>query len=1032
MRSRNDRSAVNAVVLIWFSTVAVVAADKAVDKPADKPVDKTASALSPAQELATFRVPKGFRVELVASEPQVVDPVAMTFDEDGRIFVVEMRSYNETKPPIEMSSGRVGMLEDRDGDGRFESGSTFGQGLRLPSGITPWNGGLLVIDVPDLTFYQDRNGDGRADVVRTLYTGFSLGNDPGASGSAQGFANAPQWALDNWVYINTSHTGGALKSLDRPDQPELKIIGRRGVRFHPEQPGSMEATSGGGQYGLAADDWQQWFVNTNSTHLMHIMLPDHYLGRNPLLQVNNVTESIADNDHEHTSAAKLFRISPVEPWRAERSRRNLTGSWTTWTKEQDAKKGVKSRHPTTELVGGGYITSACSPVVYTADLFPTDYRGNTFVCDPSNNVVHRDVLEAKGSTFVAHRGDADCEFLASTDPRFRPVHLTIGPDGALYVVDFYREVIEDLPDIPEDLRGDVDGLSFNRGRIWRIVPDGTPPARMPALRKASSTELVQHLDSGNSWWRLTAQRLLIERQDKTVVPQLAELARTAKLPVGRAHALWTLQGLSSLQDDLIEQALKDSSAGVREQALRLAEAHLAANAGLRAAVLKLADDPHPRVRFQLAFTLGETDDPQALNALARVARQDAADPGTRTAILSSVSRTAPTLLKTLVQDAEFTGGAVPGAEPFLSRLAALIGARASAEDTANVLRLLTKPGKESGWQAAVLEGLGQGSQNSQLALTRIWDRPPVTLKDVVQQVRPFFVKAAETAGNDEGPVAERATAARLLAFGPFEVAAPVLQALLDPQQPADVQLAAVRALALQENSRVTEILLGSWRSYTPAVRREALEALFARTGRLIDLLTAIEQNKIPAADIEPSRIEQLLKHPNDTVRERAAVLLKTAAPDRKQVLEEYGPALALKPDATRGKMVFQKVCATCHRLDNAGTEVGPDLVAALGNKTPDKLLFDVFDPSREVDSRYVNYVVATKTGRVMSGLIAAETASSIVLRRAEKAEDTVLRAQIDEVQSTGKSIMPEGLEKQLSKQDFADLVAYLLQPRAKK
>jgi putative membrane-bound dehydrogenase-like protein len=992
---------------------------------------ETAGPLSPQEELATFRVPKGFRVELVACEPEVIDPVAMAFDADGRIFVVEMRGYNDPGVSTELASARIRLLEDHDHDGRFERAATFGQGLRLPSGITPWNGGVLVVDVPDLTFYKDRDGDGRADVIRVLYTGFGSGGEPGVSGSAQGFANSPQWALDNWVYVNTSHFGGDLRSLEDPNRPALKLFGRRGVRFHPEQPGSLEPTSGGGQYGLAADDWQRWFVNSNSVHLMHVILPDHYLARNPLLQVNRVTESIADDEGEHTAACKLYRISPVEAWRAERSRRNLTGSWRTWTPEQEAKKGAKSLHPRTELVGGGYITSACSPVVYTADLFPEAYRGNTFICDPSNNLVHRDVLEPKGSSFVAHRGEADREFLASTDSRFRPVHLSVGPDGALYVVDFYRDVVEDLPDIPEDLRHGVNGGTCNRGRIWRVVPEGAPPARTPALGKAASADLVEHLNKANAWWRLTAQRLLVERQDKSVVPQLAELVRTASLPVGRAHALWALHGLASLDNALIEHALKDAAAGLREQALRLAEPRLPANAQLRAAVLALSNDPNPRVRFQLAFTLGETDDPGVLAALARVAGQDAADPGTRMAILSSVSRAAPALLETLTRDADFTGRAAPGAYQLVSQLAALVGARASAEDTAKALRLLTKPANGGGWQIALLEGLGQGAQNSRLALGRLWDQPPPALKETVEQVRPFFARAAAIARDEKASLGERITAIHLLGYGPFEVAVPVLQGLLNPQESADVQLAAVRALALQDNSKVTDILLASWGGFTPAIRREVLEALFAQVGRLLDLLTAIEQNKLAATDLEPSRIEQLLKHTNAKVRQRAEALLRFEAPDRKKVLEEYKSTLELKPDAKRGKAVFQRVCATCHRLDNMGVEVGADLVAALGNKTPDKLLVDILDPSREIDSRYVNYVVTTKTGRVLSGLIAVETASSITLRRAERAEDTVLRTQIEEVHNTGKSIMPDGLEVQLMKQDLADLIGYLLQATAK-
>ena len=1010
--------------LLMLAFTLVVAAGSA-ENPAGtgKP---PASPLSPQQELATFRVPKGFRVELAACEPAVVDPVAMAFDEDGRLYVAEMHGYNSTTAPVDETSGKIKLLEDRDGDGVYEHATTFAQGTRLPSGLMAWNGGVLATVAPDVIFFKDRDGDGVADLVSTLYTGFSLG-PTGASGSAQGFLNAPQWALDNWVYLNASHYGGSVRSPERSAQPAVALMGRRGVRFHPEKPGSLEPTSCGGQYGMTADDWQRWFVNSNSVHLMHIVLPDHYLRRNPRLHVEGVTVSIADGKNGHDAACKLYRISPFDAWRAERSRRNLSGSWRDWTPEKDKRKGAVSRHPASEQVGGGYITSACGPAVYTAHLFPANYRGNVFVCDPANNLVHRDVLEAKGSSFVAHRGEADCEFLASTDTWFRPVHLSVGPDGALYVLDFYRPVIEDFPDIPEDLRKGVNPLSCGRGRIWRIVPEGVQVSRRkPLLGKAPAAELVKHLDNANAWWRLTAQRLLVERQDKSVVRLLEHLAGKADLPVGRAHALWTLQGLNALKPALVVRALKDPSAGVREQALRLAEPHLASNAALRAAVTTLADDPAPQVRFQLAFTLGEIDRPEALDALAHLGRRDQADPGTRMAILSSASRNTAALLQRLVRGPESVSAEAP--LQLVTRLAAMVGAGASDREVAEVLRLVATPAK-GGWQVALLAGLGQGSQNSRRALSRLWESPPSAFKDAVEEVRPFFTRAAASARDARRPLAERIAAIRLLGYGPFGTAASALQGLLDPQEPAEIQLAAVRALALQLNPKVPDILLASWNRFTPTVRREVLEALFAHVDRLEALLNAVEHKKLPAAQLEPSRIEQLHKHANLTVRRRAQALLSVTTPDRKKIVEAYQAALRLKPDGTRGKLVFQKNCATCHRLDNQGVEVGPDLVAALRNKTPEKLLVDIFDPSREVDARYLNYLVVTKNGRTLSGMIGTEAATSITLRRAEKAEETILRSEIDEIQGTAKSLMPDGLEAQLSRQDVADVIAYLLSPR---
>jgi putative membrane-bound dehydrogenase-like protein len=819
--------------------------------------------------------------------------------------------------------------------------------------------------------------------------------------------------MDNWVYGVAGSNGGTITSPEAPKMAAVSLSGR-GVRFHPEAPGSLEPTSGGGQYGVAPDEWQNWFTATNSQHLRHIVLPDHYLRRNPSLPVSAATLDIPD----HGAACKVHRVSPFEAWRVERTERRAKGP--------DAQ-----RFPSTELVPGGYITSACGPLVYAADLFPAAYRGNTFVCDPANNLVHRDVLEPKGATFTAKRGDADCEFLASTDTWFRPVYLSLGPDGAIYVLDFYREAIETPLSLPDDIKKKMNLESRGRGRIWRIVPDSFSrdpkgsAGRKPALGKASTEELVRHLADANLWWRLTAQRLLVERQDKAAVKPLEKLAREADFAPGRAHALWTLDGLGALDGAAVERALKDRDSGVREQALRLADARLAKSESLRRAVAALADDPSPRVRFQLAFTLGESDTPEVVAALAKVARKDVADPWTQTAVLSSVGRTAPALLDAFARDKQTTTSPTAAQLQFLTRLAALVAARNNDDDLAHALGLLGEP-EDAAWQVALLGGLGQGLQNTPRPLNRLWDAPPPALKDAVERARPFFQRAAATARDGKAPAADRIAAARLLGAGPYSLAAPALQDGLAPQNPAEVQLAAVRALSAHDSPKVPDVLLAGWGGYSPTVRREVLEALFARPARLSALLDAIEAKKVHGGQIEPLRLEQLRKHPDAKLRQRAQALLAgQTSPDRRKIVEDYRSALELKGDVARGKAAFKKTCATCHRLENEGVEVGPDLLSALRNKSKEQLLGDILDPSREVDPRYINYVVTTKAGRTFSGMIAAETASSITLRRAEKAEDIILRGQIDDIQATAKSVMPDGLEMQLTKQDVADVIAYL-------
>jgi putative membrane-bound dehydrogenase-like protein len=960
-------------------------------------------ALSPAEEQSTFSVPEGFRVELVASEPAVVDPVAMAFDERGRIFVAEMRGYpNGGRGTGTITSGQIRLLEDRDGDGVYETSTVWADNLRFPTGLMPYRGGLLVANAPDLLYLEDSRATGKADRRRVLYTGFDVAN-------IQQLLNSLQFAHDNWIHACAGMAGGTITSVEKPDMPAVSLRGR-GIRFRPDVPGSLEPTSGGGQYGLSADDWGRWFTATNSQHLRHIILPDRYLRRNSSLAVRAVTLDIP----EHGAACKVFRKSPFEAWRVERTAQRVGSE-------------LAKRLPSTELVPGGYVTSACSPLVYTADLLPAEYRGSVFVCDPANNVIIRDTLTPKGATFVARRGHAECEFLASTDNWFRPVYLTLGPDGAIYVLDFYREVIETPLSLPEDIKARVNLESRGRGRIWRITTaaKGSRPTRFD-LSKAGTAELVAELGSGNSWRRLTAQRLLVERRDAAAVEPLLALAGPKNPPLARLHALWTLEAFGKLTPALIESALNATEPGLRENALQLAEGWLGKSKSLDAAVLACASDADPRVRFQAALTLGQMQGPEAATALAQLFRRSDNDTWTQTALLSSASQSAASLLTALAEDAEF--GRAPAQRALLNQLASLVGSRASDAELAQALALLGTPGKEpTPLQIALLDGLGQGLANSSRSLATLWNNPPAVLADAVAKARTLFVQAASVARDGKRSPTERAEAARLLGHGPYAPLASAATELLSPQTPPEVQLAVVRALAGQTDRGVAELLLQAWPAAGPNLRRELTEALFARSDRLAALVDALENKQVLAAQIDPARLAQLRKLPDAGLRQRAVkVLAGQQAPDRARVVESYRSALELTGDVERGKKVFVKNCATCHKLDGVGHNVGADLLAALRNKTADALLIDILDPSREVDPRYLTYVVTTKRGQSLTGVVVAETAASMVLRRGEGAEDTILRTQIDSVESTGKSLMPEGLEAQVSKQDMADLIRYLL------
>jgi putative membrane-bound dehydrogenase-like protein len=951
-----------------------------------------ADALSPKDELATFKVAKGFTVQLAASEPDIVDPVSMCFDERGRLFVCEMRGYpnggvgtgNETR-------GKIKCLEDKDGDGVFESSQVFAEGLRFPMGLTPYKNGLLVAVAPDILYLQDTDGDGKADKTTVLYTGFNLAN-------IQQMVNGLQWGLDNWIYGSAGNDGGTITSKEKDTLP-VSLRGR-GLRFKPWIPGSLEPTSGGGQFGLTADDYQHWFTATNSEHLKQIVLPDHYLRRNPYLPVSQVTINIA----EHGAAAKVFRISPFEQWRVDRTTRRANSP--------DAK-----RFPANELVPGGFITSACSPLIYTADLFPESYRGNNFVCDPANNLIHREVLSPKGSVFTAKRVDPDSEFLASTDNWFRPVNLILGPDGAVYLLDFYREAIETPLSLPDDIKKTLNLESRGRGRIWRIAPEGFKPSKLPDFSKLTAAQLADELLSPNQMRRLMAQRLIVQNGMKDAVDPIRERFAISESKAGRANMLWTLHGVGGVPALELQTSLKDANAGIRKQSLRVAEDEAWHDEVVMNHFFKLCRDPDPRVRMQLAFSAGVVFKDFRIKILAELLRNDGDDPWILNAALSSASNCGLELIEALADR--------PKSEIVLVPLAVMVGAKGDQAEIAKLLALAARHHRELVF-VGLLGGVETGMRNGKLSLTSWWTKPPAGAHSAMAELRDRLKEFAADLRDESKPDVKRIAAARLLASGPFELVGPALAEVLVPTSSGDLQLAAARSLAVHSDAKVGEVLLAKWSGYGPALRREVLDALLARPERTLNLLDAIEKKQVAPGELDPARVTLLKNHANAAVKAKALAVLKASInTDRAKVIAEYGGALELKGDTEKGRGVFKTNCAACHKLDGVGHEVGPNLLAALPNKSGEDLLASFFDPNREVDPRYVNYQAVTTDGRILLGIVATETPTSITLRRADGAEDTILRKDVESLRSTKLSLMPEELEKKITKQDVADLLAYL-------
>jgi len=959
------------------------------------------SPLTPEQEKSTFVIHPGFDIQLVASEPNVIDPVAMCFDERGRIFVCEMRGYpNGGVGTGEEKRGRVRLLVDADGDGVYETASTFAEGLRFPMGVIPWQTGVIVAVAPDIIYLPDDNDDGIADRVIRLYTGFNLAN-------IQQMVNGLTWGMDNWIYGIGGSNAGTIRSVEKPEMPAVTLQSR-GFRFRPDVPGSLEPTSGGGQYGLTQDDAGNWFTATNSNNIRQIVIPDHYFQRAPSVPITAVTADISDDG----TSCRLFRISPFEAWRVERTARR-------------ANSPEASRFRSTELVAGGYSSSTCSPLIYRADLFPERFYQNYFVCDPGNNVIHRKRLELQNAaTFLARRADQNREFLASVDNWFRPVDLKLGPDGAIYVLDFYREVIETPLSLPDDIKAKLNLESRDRGRIWRIAPTGFQPHSQPNLRERTTGQLVGLLRNTNACLRMTVQRLLYQRRDSAAVPELLAAFPKSEGQPWRANLLTCLAEDGKLSEDLLVKALTDPRSSNRRWAIRCAETIPAPSERLITALIALADDPDAQVRFQLALTLSVIASERSGAALARILQHSASDPWTQAAVLIASNHKPIPLLTALIE----SQSASKNLRPFVTKLATLAVRSGKQADADSLLRYLARYLSPDGTtlSTGAFEGILQAMRSTKPSF-RDWLTSLVAADTTVAEFyHRYFQTMAAHATDPKQPLSQRLYATGILAEGQPDRVQAVIARLLAPVEPTALQVAAVRALGQLGTQEATDDILANWASFAPSVRREAIEQLLARTPSTLRLLDAMASRTIAVTEIDRGRWTVLANSAHPEIRQKVKQLIRLGPSESKQkILTSYWSEEDKAGDPSRGKQIFQKNCASCHRLGDVGHDVGQNLYAAIPGKSYRDLVQAILDPNKEIDTKYMNYLLTTLDGKVVSGIIVADTPSSLTLRRAEGIEETIARTDIESLKSTQLSLMPEGFEKTITPSEMPDLIAFL-------
>lgn len=1036
----------------------------ALDFPSTPPLEPQAAAKS-------FHVLDGFELQLIAAEPLVTDPVALTYDADGRAYVCEMNDYPYTdkaahKPsqenPTDQSIGRVRLLTDTDGDGVFDKATVFAEGLSWPTGAACWKGGIFVTATPDVWYLKDTTGDGVADVRQKVFTGFKKLN-------VQAVMNNPIWGLDHRIYIAGGSNGGEIQRapgsesvMPLPKDFKPLSIKRHDFSFDPST-GDVRLESGGARFGNTFDDWGNRFLCNIRNPCQHVVLSYRYLARNPYLVVPSALNDCAEAGDQ----LPVYRTSPPEPWREFRAKR--------WTEEG-------STLPKSELVGAGVVTSSSGITIYRGDAYPPEYRDFAFVADVAGNLFYRMKLVPDGVTFKAMQVDGKKNFATSDDLWFRPVNFVNAPDGCLHVCDMYREVIEHPWSIPDDIHTAVDLLrGRDKGRLWRLAPkssatfhvarNGSQTRPTPKLSTAPTPELITLLDHPNAWHRETAQRLLFERQDPSAIEPLREMVQNGKTPQGKITALWSLLSQSLDKNPSTTNPNSESNSTLSKthydtlrDALRSEEAKLASQAAIIAEELKpvLSPAQHSVLHFQQVslldkhvelgpgavapvFALAEASSDGLVEAAPSLLRLASRDSWLAPAIMHASLRAGVTKLATTAFN--------PRNEE--TRTTALLFPQIVEAATQSADPKIVREAFELPW---VLERLEQNQTDyplfpSHFSETAARSVSKGALKkghkladmSLSQDCLTWWSTRIEVAtrgqfGQDDTPLDENEIP--LVALAPLDRFAPLVQNALAPSTPSELQLAALEALGSYPDPTVADVLIDAWPKLTPTLRDKATTLLLSRTDRIAKLLDAIEAKKITPAQLSVAAKATLGRQKSPDLAKRIAQLIGgSSSTNRTEVINTYLKAMALKErdlptpvgpsltpgDPTRGAQIYEAACMVCHKFAGMGNDIGPHL-GTIKAWTAEQLVTNILDPNREVSPNFALYLVETHDGRTLSGLIASETAGNLTLKRADGGTDTVLRSEIKTLTSPGISLMPEGLEAAITPQQMADLIQYLKAP----
>ena len=962
-------------------------------------------------EFGTFRHHPDISIRLLAAEPDVVDPVALCFDAGGRMYVVEMRDYPYGK---DGARGTVRLLE-LDQAGGVARSTVFAEDLSFPTSIAPWNGGVYVTAPPQIIYLKDTDGDRRADIRRVVFDGFRLG-------VTDSNVNGLRWGLDNRIH---GGNGGNDGKVFRPEFPSQVVdTDDADFAFDPRNEVLDVTVHTASGFGLVFNEVGDSFSTYNIEHIQQRVFPLRYLRRLPEGMSTYGTIDISD----HGPAGRIYPVVDSE---------------------------TRVNHPEQ----AGHFSAAGGMGMIPEGIFSARLAGSVLVGDVVGNLVHRDRLIENGASLIATRAEeeSEAEFLASYDRSFRPVGCEVGPDGALYLIDMQRSVIEHPDYIPAVVREHLDVREGERrGRIYRITPQEAGHRwDFSSLKSLADSELTDRLAHVNVWIRGTAQRLLVERNARGEARRLERLARGGDR-AGRLHALWTLAGLRQLRAETLAHGLEDPWFALRRASLQLLEGHPEWQEGLWSRVQALAGDADARVRLQALLLLGEREDPEDAAVLAEAFKANRGqDRWLDLAVLSSLGKHGSEVLRRVLDDADFlTSGAGVEAQS-LARLttAGLLASETSWVELGDKLvSVLQQRALPSGVATAIVRGLNEAA-----ALRRETFRPSDELVAVLKTLSQSdfvslkyesirllasydFVTATELAtvvswvqGIASDPDAllesrlESLTFFRLLDYSAMSSE---LWEVFWASERSEIQRELLGVLKEFSETDIAERLLRGWRRLLPALRPAVINVLLRREAYHGLLLTAIEQGDLSLGelnlDLEQRR--RLRRWSSDEVTERARKLFGDEEyGHRSVVVAEWMKRLPARGDAEAGRAIYSAHCSACHRLDGEGHEVGPPLTS-LRHRSVEDLLSNILDPNMAINPRYSVAVIETNDGEVYSGIVVGQDQHSVTVRMALGIETSIARARIESMAFPPTSLMPSGWETLMGPQELRDLIALLRRP----